>query len=254
MSKIRSKRSEKQVKQQNFLRKIKDMKDSLFGQFSTTLTKETKRSAWMEVRDYAVSIGLITCEKDYTYVRDATWPNIRNRTMIKLDNAKKTGSDGGPNSKLDDTDKLVIEIIGKNSPVIEGIGVADSMEEEVVTQTLPTNTETLPDVTEIKEDVGNTFEDVVSPPLKSQKLTRGCLKRKIIVQNSNETKYLEDLKRKKLELEVRKLELEVWDKERSLNVSHCNLTSHIEEQKDTQNITEYILNEEGDVIGINEKL
>lgn len=45
--------------------------------------------------------------------------------QAKLD--KQTGGAGGSEKKLDDTDNLVIEILGKDSPVIKGFGVSDSM-------------------------------------------------------------------------------------------------------------------------------
>lgn len=38
---------------------------------------------------------------------------------------------------------------------------------------------------------------------------------------------LQTLKKRKLELEIRKLELDVWEKETLLGVPHCNLTSDI---------------------------
>lgn len=79
-----NKRVEKTFKNQNFLRKVLELKQELFGAFSPVITKETKKTAWTEVRNYAVSIGLITPDKDATYVRDATWPNLRNRTMVIL--------------------------------------------------------------------------------------------------------------------------------------------------------------------------
>ncbi|CAH1115164.1 unnamed protein product [Psylliodes chrysocephalus] len=123
-----SKREEKKMKNQNLLRKILELKNEHFGQFSTTITKESRITAWINVRDYAVSIGLIGRDKEFCYVRDATWPNLRSRTMTKIDKSNKTGAQGGPESKLDDTDKQVIEIIGKKSPVVQGIGVPDLME------------------------------------------------------------------------------------------------------------------------------
>ncbi|CAH1113212.1 unnamed protein product [Psylliodes chrysocephalus] len=106
MPKLR-KRKEKKMKNQNFLRKILELKNELFGQFSTTITKESRKTAWIHVNDYAVSTGLIGSDKEFCYVRDATWPKT------KIDQLNKTGAQGGPQSKLDDTDKLVIEIIGK---------------------------------------------------------------------------------------------------------------------------------------------
>lgn len=49
--------------------------------------------------------------------------------QAKLDRSSKTGAHGDPSSKLDIIDQLVIEIIGKTSPVLKGLGVADSFEQ-----------------------------------------------------------------------------------------------------------------------------
>lgn len=46
----------------------------------------------------------------------------------------------------------------------------------------------------------------------------------MIVRTKEESKSLEELKKRKLELEIRKLELEVWEKEKHLGVAHCQLT------------------------------
>lgn len=46
-----------------------------------------------------------------------------------MDNAKRTGTAGGKKCQLNDIDNLVLEIIGKHSPIVKGLGVADSMGE-----------------------------------------------------------------------------------------------------------------------------
>jgi hypothetical protein len=122
-----SKREMKNLKNLNVLRKIFELKTELFEAYSASATKETKKNAWTAVRDYAVSIGLITNDKDYTYVRDTTWTNLRKRTMEKVDKSFKTGASGSPDSKLDAIDDMVLNIIGKESAVLKGLGVGDSM-------------------------------------------------------------------------------------------------------------------------------
>ncbi|CAH1099706.1 unnamed protein product [Psylliodes chrysocephalus] len=193
------------MKNQNFLRKILKLKNELFGQFSTTITKESRKTAWINVRDYAVSIGLIGSDKEFCYVRDVTWPNLRSRTMTKIDQSNKTGAQGGPESKLDDTDKLVIEIIGNESPVVQGIGVPDLME-------------TVSEVKEITEDFSysmpNENDDNGTTKSKCSLQQSSCRgKKRVIVQLPDNAKNIQSLKIKKLQLEVRKLELEVREKE-----------------------------------------
>lgn len=47
-----------------------------------------------------------------------------------MDATKKTGGEGGKEFKLNEVDKVVIEIIGKESPLITGLGAKDAMEEK----------------------------------------------------------------------------------------------------------------------------
>nr|CAI5860702.1 unnamed protein product [Callosobruchus analis] len=119
------------------VRMILSKKTELFEQFGPTITKDTRRKAWSEVRDYAVSIGLLTSNRDTTYVRDTTWQNLRGRTMMS-------------------------------------------------------------DIT------------------KEQKL----------------------LKKRKLQLEVRKLEIDIWEKENAAGLKHCDLTNHIERASEPTKISE----------------
>ncbi|CAH1101796.1 unnamed protein product [Psylliodes chrysocephalus] len=177
-----SKREEKKMKNQNFLRKIFELKNELFGQFSITINKESRKTACINERDYAVSIGLIGSDKEFCYVRDATWLNLRCKAMTKIDQSNKTGAQEGSESKLDDTDKLVIEIIGKESPVVQGIVVPDSME-------------TVSEVKEITEDF--------SYSMPNENDDNGTTKSKYSLQKSS------GRGKKRVQLEVRKLELEV---------------------------------------------
>lgn len=77
-------KSNKNLKQVGFLQKVLENKDVLFGKFTNEITRNTKQDKWTEMRNYAVSLGLITCDKDYSFVRDNTWGNIRKKTMVSL--------------------------------------------------------------------------------------------------------------------------------------------------------------------------
>lgn len=64
------------------LEKIKRNKHIIFGQFSSTLTKYTKGKAWQEIGEYAKSIGVIPDGKQWTYIRDVWWPNVRKLSVV----------------------------------------------------------------------------------------------------------------------------------------------------------------------------
>ncbi|KAL1488796.1 hypothetical protein ABEB36_014594 [Hypothenemus hampei] len=120
--------SSKQVvfdRKMQWIMKIKENKDIVFGAFSENLRKEHKINKWKELATLAQSICLMPLEKNWTYARDTLWQNIKKMTMLKLDNAKKTGTGGL--GKMSEIDKTVLEIIGKDSPVVCGLGVKDSM-------------------------------------------------------------------------------------------------------------------------------
>jgi hypothetical protein len=59
------------------LNKIKENKRVLFGAFCDTLSKADKCKAWKEINDYALSLGLVPANKEWTYIRDVWWPNVR---------------------------------------------------------------------------------------------------------------------------------------------------------------------------------
>lgn len=233
-----SKREMKNLKNLNFLRKIFELKADLFEAFSATATKETKKKAWSAVRDYAVSIGLITNDKDYTYVRDTTWTNLRKRTMEKVDKSSKTGASGSPDSKLDAIDDMVLNIIGKESAVLKGLGVGDSMAPTPLSESRQEEQESLANE-EINPTVHSSnvqilgwshmddsdvtlFEEAAMPT------TNTTRKRKqVIVRTTDAKKQFEILRKKKLELEVLKTKLEVWELENKLGVEHSELTQSI---------------------------
>ena len=62
------------------LQKIRDCKEILFGAFSPELTKQTKAGEWKKIHSFALTMGVIAKEKDFVYVRDTYWPNIKRTT------------------------------------------------------------------------------------------------------------------------------------------------------------------------------
>lgn len=156
---------------------------------------------------------------------------------------KQTGGAGGVDKKLDETDLLVMEILGKDSPVIKGFGLPDSLgivrnqENTLVTDHCVSPTSEKVNV--IKEhntcpnDVpANTINQLCTTTTQaSTSTTRPTSQapgKRVIVQLSDVTKEQEILKKRKLQLEVRKLEIEVWNRENELGIKHTNLTEHIE--------------------------
>lgn len=64
------------------LTKIKDKKKLLFGAFSNHITKDIKMNEWRSISDYAKSIGVIPQNKEWSYLRDVWWPNVRKLTTV----------------------------------------------------------------------------------------------------------------------------------------------------------------------------
>ncbi|KAL1493553.1 hypothetical protein ABEB36_009257 [Hypothenemus hampei] len=223
-----SARKQKDLKNINFLRKIFENKAILFGKFSDTLTRSEKRNKWEEIRNYAVATGLVTNDKDYVYVRNITWGNLRKKTLTKTDNSKQTGAGGGKEFIRTEIDVLVLDILGKDSPIIKGLGVADS------------------------SDGNNNNVDGCGEAIEVLKK-----KRKVIVTNSKFTnqqkvqkdindlkKDINDLKKEKVRLEILQLEmanyklkLELLQKERELGLTPSQYTSDIETtEENIQNV------------------
>ncbi|VEN34301.1 unnamed protein product [Callosobruchus maculatus] len=112
--------SSKQIdfeRKMQFLKKVRENKDILFGAFSEKLRKQDKVNKWKEMAEVAKT------DKDWTYVRDTIWQNLKKTAMLKIDNAKKTGTGGM--GTLTEVHNMVLEIIGKESPVMCGLGVAE---------------------------------------------------------------------------------------------------------------------------------
>lgn len=107
-----------------FLKLIKQHKKVLFEKLSNDVTAAKKKETWISIIEACRSNGfeIVPENKDWSYVRDHTWPNIKNYSMQKIDGNKKTGAAGGRSQKLKPIDELVLDIIGKESPIVAGIG------------------------------------------------------------------------------------------------------------------------------------
>lgn len=65
------------------LKKIEENKNILFGAFNDKLTKQNKSDAWKEIFKLGQSCGAFN-GKEWSYIRDVFWPNIRKTTMVSI--------------------------------------------------------------------------------------------------------------------------------------------------------------------------
>jgi hypothetical protein len=67
-----------------FLEEMNKKKQILFGALTPQVTKQTKQKAWQEIYTTAASLGVVSSEKSWTYVRDTVWPNLRKRALVSF--------------------------------------------------------------------------------------------------------------------------------------------------------------------------
>lgn len=65
------------------LAEIRDKRDVLFGSFSDKLSKADKVEAWKTILRKCQSLGLVGPEKEYQYIRDTYWSNIKRATLVR---------------------------------------------------------------------------------------------------------------------------------------------------------------------------
>jgi hypothetical protein len=63
------------------LQEIEKRKGILFGAFSERLKKRDKVAMWQEIYEVEKSCGTFN-GKEWTYIRDVFWPNLRKTTMV----------------------------------------------------------------------------------------------------------------------------------------------------------------------------
>lgn len=137
----------------------------------------------------------------------------------KYDNARTTGTGGGPEFKLTDTDILVSEIIGKDSEVLTGLPVSDTWGN--------TNSE-------ITAEHATYEEDVDDPEATNNQIpVEGSENKKIMKKKMTKKEEEEELKLKKLKLTLEIMEMEKY--ERSLNILKLERELTLPPSKYTQN-------------------
>ena len=132
-----------------FLKEVLLRKEVIFGSFNSIADgRKRKKASWNDIHSIMVANG---CDKSVEYL-SIFWKNLRTATLKKVDNPKRTGTEGGRESKLTELDDFVLQIIGKESPIVEGIDVKES---EVFAQHLT------PPV--VKCSSGATYADLSGP-------------------------------------------------------------------------------------------
>lgn len=99
---------------------ITDKRDKIIPKFSSTVTKKEKLEAWANIAQQLQGIGVVVSSP--AHLRDTVWANIRRATVKRYNDQKKTGAQGG---KWSDLDNLVMDLEGRESANVVGIGVDD---------------------------------------------------------------------------------------------------------------------------------
>ena len=199
------------------LQGIKNRKDVLFCRFDDVKDgKRRKVEAWEEIRKTMEANGYV---KPYSYLRDTDWSNLRSRTLAKRDKNNKTGAEP---QIFDEIYNLVFDIIGKETPVVAGLAVSESMS---VSQS---HGDGFSFVQELHKASQPAF---LSTPLANEGNGEGTSycetrrptpirKRKMLSLGSRET---DRLKERRIRLQNRKLELEILKLESELPVDHIDI-------------------------------
>lgn len=66
------------------IQRIHQLRDILFGDVSSGATRHSKDHAWRCVRDFAVSIGYMPPDRDYKFMRNVFWQNMKRTTTVNF--------------------------------------------------------------------------------------------------------------------------------------------------------------------------
>lgn len=112
---------EKMVGKIIILREIFEAKDTLFGPFSSERTMQMKSKIWTDILEKAKSLGLVAACKDYKYMRDIYWQNMKRHSCQKRENEQKHGK----KSTVSPIDDLVYEIVDNTSTLHQQTSLKD---------------------------------------------------------------------------------------------------------------------------------
>lgn len=65
------------------VQKIHEFREILFGNVSSGATRYVKDNAWISIRDFAVSIGYMPPDRDYKFMRNVFWQNMKRTTQVR---------------------------------------------------------------------------------------------------------------------------------------------------------------------------
>ncbi len=126
-------RVKKNLENLEILNQILENKHLLFGSFDSVaesgenITKELKNVKWKEILVFGQSQGFTwLLGKDYTYLRDQWWSNLKQNTLRKMDRKQPTGEGGGKEILLTEVEERVLDIIGAESATVHGLGEQES--------------------------------------------------------------------------------------------------------------------------------
>uniref|UniRef100_A0A914WBC0 Regulatory protein zeste n=1 Tax=Plectus sambesii TaxID=2011161 RepID=A0A914WBC0_9BILA len=111
-----------------FLRKVLENKDVLFGSFSPTLSAKDKEATWRRVRDELLAAGSnLASANDWKALSNTVWQNARRSTIAKIDSQARTGAPGpietGQIDNWNEVDSIVYDILGRT--VIHGMDAVE---------------------------------------------------------------------------------------------------------------------------------
>jgi len=123
---------------ERFAQLVLENKEQLFSSFSTKVTSESKKKCWEEIRNNLVAAGALQyADKNADDMR-ALYSDMKRRTLNKMHLSKTTGAGRVVLKQvsllkvifeIDDyikVDKLILDIVGRDSPAILGLPVADA--------------------------------------------------------------------------------------------------------------------------------
>lgn len=168
--------------------------------------------------------------------------------MAKVDNANKTGTGGGKQSKFSELDRIILDIMGKDSPGVRGLGQMDSFGnvdecDNIARTQSPTPLPLNCTITEAPATTLCSNITFCEPAPHSAGNTGSCTTPRTQVaakRKVHRDSTIESLKKRKLELQVeylelsnRKLRLELLEKERALGLQQHS-DKHVGNNSDTE--------------------